>query len=696
MVFPNSNFKHASLGVETISRLPAFSFSQERDDNFNKALSPTTLAKSAYEKELMALVLAVQHWRPYLIDADLHALSCPFWLDWSVVDAENNKDPYLSQIITDLKQDAASHQQFSLVQGRLFFKGRLVLSSSSSWIPKLLAEFHSTPISGHSGVYSGVLSSSSSWIPKLLAEFHSTPIAGHSGVYRTYCRLAANLYWTGMVKAVKEFVAACKVCQTVKYEAQRPAGLLSPLPIPSQIWEDISMDFITSLPKSRGFDCIFVVVDRLSKYGHFVALKHPYTVRSVADSFVQDIVRLHGIPRSIVSDRDPVFMSNFWQEIFRSQGTQLRMSSAYHPETDGQTEVVNRTLESYIRCFASEQPRSWSRWLAWAEYWYNTSYHDSAGSTPFQAVYGRPPPTLILFLPGEIRVTAVEANLLDRDEILCQLRFNLQRAQQRMVKTANMKRRDVQFEVGDDVFLKLRQHRQNSAATRVHPKLAARYFGPFRILQRVGTVAYKLELPPSSKIHPVFHVSQLKRMIGNHPVITDLPADLEVSDAVSFEPDRVLAHREIIRNDSPVSQVLVQWVGRPADEAVWLDTSDVADQFPHFHLGDKVVLPAAGNVTESSTKKQDTGLNDKRPGKTLLDYWYLFDSLQTEFSADFSVSGVMQIGLSPSNRSMLLPKWSMIVEFEDQIINFFEDGGDTGRRTKKLLQLNCDECDSLE
>ena len=134
---------------------------------------------------------------------------------------------------------------------------------------------------------------------------------------------------------------------------------------------------------------MFVVVDRLSKYEHFIPLKHPYTARKVAEIFAKEIVRLHGIPNSIVSDRDPLFMSLFWQELFLIQGTVLKMSSSYHPETDGQTEVVNRCLETYLRCFVLERPKYWVDWIPWVELWYNTTFHVTTGKTPFEVVYGR-------------------------------------------------------------------------------------------------------------------------------------------------------------------------------------------------------------------------------------------------------------------------------------------------------------------
>lgn len=155
----------------------------------------------------------------------------------------------------------------------------------------------------------------------------------------------------------------------------------------------IYVDFITRLPKSKGFEVVWVVVDRLSKYACFILLKRPFSAKSLAEVFVKEVVCLHGIPQAIVSDRDPIFMSMFWKELLRILGTQLNISSAYHPKTDGQTEVTNHCLEAYLRYFVVEQPRTWADWLPWAEFWFNTSFQVSTGTTPFEVVYGRKPPT---------------------------------------------------------------------------------------------------------------------------------------------------------------------------------------------------------------------------------------------------------------------------------------------------------------
>jgi len=236
------------------------------------------------------------------------------------------------------------------------------------------------------------------------------------------------------------------------------------------------------------------------------------------------------------------------------------MSSSYHPQSDGQTKVMNRTLEQYLRCFTGDQPRKWVEWISWAEYSYNTAIHSSTKLTPFEGVYGIPPPTLLTYVPGTSRVQAVDECLRDRDAILKDLRHNLQLAQNRMKCQANQHRRDISFNMGDYVYLKLQPYRQTSMALRLSQKLSPRFFGPYQIISTIGLVAYKLSLPAGSQIHNVFHVSLLQKYHGpGIQASPQLPFNSDASTCLP-EPEAIL-DRRIIRkgNYRPKSQILVKW-----------------------------------------------------------------------------------------------------------------------------------------
>ena len=219
------------------------------------------------------------------------------------------------------------------------------------------------------------------------------------------------------------------------------------------------MDFVEGLPSSGGYESILIMVDRLSKGAHFILLRHPFTASSVAKAFVDNVVKLYGILRSIVTDRGKLFMSSFWQELFTLQGSKLKASSSYHPQTDGQTEVVNRTLEQYLRCYCHEEQKRWKEYISWAEYWYNTSHHASINMSPFEVMYGRPPPMLSTYEKGTARNEEVERELMARDEVVAKVKKELEKAQGRMKKYYDQGRRDVSFEPGDFVYLKLQPYR---------------------------------------------------------------------------------------------------------------------------------------------------------------------------------------------------------------------------------------------
>ena len=215
-----------------------------------------------------------------------------------------------------------------------------------------------------------------------------------------------------------------------------------------------------------------------------------------------------------------MFLNTFWKELFRLSGTRLRLSMAYHPQSDGQTEVMNRVLEQYLRCFVSSQPSTWFRYLSLAEWSYNTLLHSSSGLTPFEVIYAKPPPAIPHYIPGSTNNEAVESLVTSRQAIHVKLLKTLQKAQDSMKKYADTKREEVTFSEGQWVYVKLHLARQRSVTGATHSKLSKCYFGPFRILARVGVVAYRLDLPDEARIHPVFHCSLVRPYHGEPPSTT--------------------------------------------------------------------------------------------------------------------------------------------------------------------------------
>jgi hypothetical protein len=339
---------------------------------------------------------------------------------------------------------------------------------------------------------------------------------------------------------------------------------------------------VEGLPASQGFTVVLVVVDRLSKYGHFIPLKHPYTAVTVARAFITHVFKLHGMPTSIVSDRDPTFPSAFWKELFRLQGTSLCMSTSYHPQSDGQTEIVNKCLENYLRCFTHDRPKQWSSWLPWAEYWYNTTWHASIKMTPFEAVYGTPPSRLLSYVPGTTTVDAVDVLLRDRTQLITLLRHNMKQAQQRMKKYADLRRSEREFEVGQQVYLRLQPYRQNSVVTRRSLKLSPRFYGPFTVLRRIGSVAYELDLPPSSRIHHVFHVSQLKLKLGSSHSAAPIMPHVDEQGIIQPEPEEVLLRCTRPKNNRVVTELLIRWAGQSPDDATWEDYYALKNAYPYL------------------------------------------------------------------------------------------------------------------
>ena len=247
--------------------------------------------------------------------ASLYLLSMPRFIFMEDLRKELASSPAFKELHEQIQADPATYSEYSLTSGLILHKGRI-------WLP-----------------------STSPFIKMLLEEFHQSPVGGHMGVQKTLHRLHENFTWSSIREDVRAFVANCLTCQYAKYDNRNPGGLLCPLLVPAQPWEDLSMDFIVGLPAYKGNTCILVVVDCFSKGLHLGMLPTHHTAYTVAMTFMEMVGKLHGMPRSIVSDRDPLFISKFWRELFALSGTRLCLSSAYHPQSDGQTEVANRIIE---------------------------------------------------------------------------------------------------------------------------------------------------------------------------------------------------------------------------------------------------------------------------------------------------------------------------------------------------------------
>lgn len=341
------------------------------------------------------------------------------------------------------------------------------------------------------------------------------------------------------------------------------------------------MDFIESLPKSDGKDTILVVIDKYTKYAHLVSLQHPFTASQVAQKLLDQVIKLYGPPKVIISDRDKIFTSGFWSELFKIMGTATHLTSAYHPQSDGQSERLNQCVEMYLRCLVHDKPNSWSKWLPMAEWWYNTSHHSAINMTPYMALYGKPPPSVNYHQAEKQQNPCLDLFLRQRAEMQGVLKENLKKAQERMVFYANKNRSERKFLVGDEVFLKTQAFRQRSLKETKDHKFSPRYYGPFKVLKKIGSVAYQIQLPATAKIHNTFHVSLLKKKVGSrHMVWSEIPT--ETGGVEEKRPARILDRRIMKRNNAVAVDVLMQWDGQVAEDATWEDFDVIRRRYPWF------------------------------------------------------------------------------------------------------------------
>ncbi|KAK5842666.1 hypothetical protein PVK06_005048 [Gossypium arboreum] len=424
-------------------------------------------------------------------------------------------------------------------------------------------------------------------ISMILNEAHCSRMSIHPGSTKMYNDLKRQFWWPGMKRDISEFVSRCLICQQVKAEHQVPSGLLQPIMIPEWKWDRVTMDFVSGLPLSVSKkDAIWVVVDRLTKSAHFIPVRTDFSMDKLAELYVSQIVRLHGVPISIVSDRDPRFTSRFWKKLQDALGTKLHFSTAFHPQTDGQSERIIQILEDMLRCCILEFSGSWERYLPLIEFAYNNSFQSSIKMAPYEALYGRKCRTPLFWTElSEGKFFGVDL-VKDAEQKVRVIRESLKAASDRQKSYADLKRKDIEYQVGDKVFLKVSPWKKVLRFGR-KGKLSPRFIGPYEVSERVGPVAYRLILPPElERIHNVFHVSMLRRYRSD-PSHVIAPSEIEIQPNLSYEEEPVrIMMREVkeLRNKK-IPLVKVLWHKHGIEEATWELEDSMKERYPSLFTG---------------------------------------------------------------------------------------------------------------
>ncbi|KAJ0556778.1 putative nucleotidyltransferase, Ribonuclease H [Helianthus annuus] len=429
------------------------------------------------------------------------------------------------------------------------------------------------------------------WVPLfgglrnlVLDEAHKSKYSIHPGADKMYHDLKEFYWWPNLKGDIATYVGKCLTCSKVKDEYQKPSGLLQQPEIPIWKWEQISMDFISKLPRtSKGNDMIWVIVDRLTKSAHFLPIREKDSMKTLAELYIKEVVARHGVPVSIISHRDGRFISRFWRSFQKAFGSRVDLSTAYHPQMDGQSERTIQTLEDMLRACVMDFGGNWDTHLPLVEFSYNNSYHTSIKAAPFEALYGRKCRSPLCWAEvGEKQLIGPELVQETTDKIF-QIRDRIKAARDRQKSYADVGRKPLTFEVGDKVLLKVSPWK-GVARFGKRGKLNPRYIGPFEVLDKVGTVAYRLKLPDElSGVHDTFHVSNLKKCLADETLI--IPADeICIDDKLHFieEPVEVTDWKVQKLRRSRIKLVKVRWNSKRGPEFTWEREDQMKTKYPHL------------------------------------------------------------------------------------------------------------------
>ncbi|GJV32227.1 hypothetical protein Tco_1392627 [Tanacetum coccineum] len=420
--------------------------------------------------------------------------------------------------------------------------------------------------------------------PLIMHESHKSKYSIHPGSDKMYHDMKMLYWWPNMKADIATYVSKCLTCAKVKAEHQKPSGLLVQPDAPEWKWEKITMDFVTKLPRTAaGFDTIWVIVDRLTKSARFLPMKETDSTEKLARLYLREVVSRYGIPVSIISDRDSHFTSRVWQSLHKALGTQLDLSTAYHPQTDGQSERTIQTLEDMLRACVIDFGNGWDNHLPLVEFSYNNSYHTSIKAAPFEALYGRKCRSPVCWAEvGEAQLTGPEI-IHETTEKIFKIRDRMQAARDRQKSYADKRRRPLEFEVGDKVMLKVAPWK-GVVRFGKRGKLNPRYIGPFLIIERIGPVAYRLELPQElSRVHNVFHVCNLKKCLSDDTLVIPLE-EIQLDEKLNFveEPVEIMDREVKQLKQSRIPIVKIHLNAHRGPEYTWEREDQFKSKYPHL------------------------------------------------------------------------------------------------------------------
>jgi transposase InsO family protein len=549
---------------------------QERDGKWHPIAYHSRKLTSAeenydvHDKELLAVVVALEHWRVY-------AESCS---DLTILSDHKNLVTFTTTKTLGRRQvrwsEMLGQHKFKIVHIKGKDNGRADALSRRSDIAGTKEIVKSTILKQYGdgslgpARYVNNIFKIGNDVPEELQEqiirqHHDDPVHGHPGVSRTIELIQRNYQFKNMKEKVATFIKKCADCQRNKHSTHAPYGEMQPMELPTEPWTDISMDFVTGLPQSEDpatglyYDSILVIVDRFTKYALMVPFRRDYTAVRLAHVLKDRLIRDHGIPRTIISDRDKLFTSNYWATLMAEIGIQRKLSTAYHPQTDGQTERTNRTMKTYLKIFSNHSQTNWVSLLPMAQMSYNNKLSEATGKTPYFANHGKHPNLFQRTLPSPKAEAAIKS-AEEMKKIHEEMSKKLIHAQTQSISYVNKKRKTApQLKKGDKVYL----HTKNLRTKRPSKGLDHVKVGPFLISKRNGPVTYTLELPPDAKIHPRVHVNLLEPADPETPLQRTFRYETEEDNV--FQVEKIIAQR----GNNHQKEFLVKWLGYDDSENTW-------------------------------------------------------------------------------------------------------------------------------